>query len=162
MEQVISVEGEKGSTLMRAKTNDRQKQVECKVCLRKMRSDSLKRHMLTHRQLYSSDEDEEKIHNGIKRKKMNSCNDDNFVSLEKTSVLSSIDKNKMSIDDIRKRLLRNNELYILCMGKQINAIINEGVIYEESLDFGDRHALTMFRNAKVKEKEGVVEDSLFY
>ena len=53
---------------------------------------------------------------------------------------------KSKLDDVRKRLLRNNELYIINMGKQIDTILNEGIIYEESLDMKDRHALTMFRN----------------
>ena len=54
---------------------------------------------------------------------------------------------KSKLDDVRKRLLRNNELYITNMGRQIDAILNEGIIYEESLDMKDHHALTMFRNA---------------
>ena len=33
------------------------------------------------------------------------------------------------------------------MGKQIDTILNEGIIYEESLDMKDRHALIMLRNA---------------
>ena len=37
---------------------DRHKQVECKICLRKMRSDTLKHHMLKHRELHTLDEDE--------------------------------------------------------------------------------------------------------
>ena len=60
---------------------------------------------------------------------------------------SDIAKSKSALDDVRKRLLRNNELYIITMGRQIEAILNEGIICEESLDMKDRHALTMFRNA---------------
>ena len=60
---------------------------------------------------------------------------------------SGIVKSKMALGDVRKRLLRNNELYIINMGRQINTILNEGIIYEESLDMKDRHALTIFRNA---------------
>ena len=37
---------------------ERHKQVECNVCLRKMRSDNLKRHMLKHRELHTLDEGE--------------------------------------------------------------------------------------------------------
>ena len=36
--------------------NDRHSQVECTTCFRKMRSDNLKRHLKTHRDLYSLDE----------------------------------------------------------------------------------------------------------
>ena len=48
-------------------TIDRHKKVECKICLRKMRSDNLKRHMLKHRDLHDLDEDE--IREEIKRRK---------------------------------------------------------------------------------------------
>ena len=71
---------------------------------------------------------------------------------------SGIVKSKMALGDVRKRLLRNNELYIIDMGKQINTILNEGIIYEESLDMKDRHALTMFRNT-TEEKIDVDVDT---
>ena len=48
-------------------SKDRHKQVECKVCLRKMRSNNLKRHMLKHREIYTLDEDV--IRDEIKRPK---------------------------------------------------------------------------------------------
>ena len=49
------------------RNRNRNKQVECKVCLRKMRSDHLKRHMLKHRELNTLDEEE--IRDEIKRRK---------------------------------------------------------------------------------------------
>ena len=61
-EQVIMVDEEKKAIRKR----NRNKQVECKVCLRKMRSDHLKRHMLKHRELNTLDEDE--IRDEIKRR----------------------------------------------------------------------------------------------
>ena len=39
-------------TKKRFRTETKNKQVDCKVCLRKMRSDNLKRHMLKHRELH--------------------------------------------------------------------------------------------------------------
>ena len=48
-------------------STDRHKQVECKVCLRKMLSNNLKQHMLKHRELHSLDKDE--IREEIKRRK---------------------------------------------------------------------------------------------
>ena len=47
---------------------DRHRQLECKVCFRKMRSDILKRHMKTHRKLYTLDEEE--IRDEIKQRKI--------------------------------------------------------------------------------------------
>ena len=40
----------------RTRTSRRNKEIECKVCLRKMRSDTVKRHMRKHRDLYSLNE----------------------------------------------------------------------------------------------------------
>ena len=48
-------------------STDRHRQVECNVCLRKMRSDTLKRHMRKHREIHTLDEDE--IRDEIKRRK---------------------------------------------------------------------------------------------
>ena len=45
----------------------RHKPTECHVCLRKMRSDTLKRHILKHGELHNLDEDE--IRDEIKRRK---------------------------------------------------------------------------------------------
>ena len=45
----------------------RHKQTECHVCLLKMRSDHLKRHMLKHRESHNLDEEE--IRDEIKRRK---------------------------------------------------------------------------------------------
>ena len=73
MEQVVNVkEDQEVSDGMQkieeqAQSTDRHKQVECKVCLRKMRSNNLKRHMLKHRELNTLDEDE--IRDEIKRRK---------------------------------------------------------------------------------------------
>ena len=50
----------------RARTENRNKHVECDVCFREMRSDTLKRHMLQHQELPTLDEDE--IRNEMKRR----------------------------------------------------------------------------------------------
>ena len=47
--------------------SNRNKEVGCKICLRKMRSDNLKRHMLKHCELHTLGEDE--IRHKIKRRK---------------------------------------------------------------------------------------------
>ena len=54
-----------GSSKLRS--SDRHREVECKICLRGMRSNNLKRHMLKHQNLY--DLDEEEIRSEIKRRK---------------------------------------------------------------------------------------------
>ena len=39
----------------KSRTTDRHKRIHCKVCLREMRSNNLKRHMKTHRKLHALD-----------------------------------------------------------------------------------------------------------
>ena len=51
----------------RFRTEARNKEIECNVCLRKMRSDHIKRHMRKHRDLYSLDEGD--IREEIKERK---------------------------------------------------------------------------------------------
>ena len=52
---------------IKSQSKDRHRQVECNVCLQKMRCDNLKRHMRKHRELHTLDEDE--IRDEIKRRK---------------------------------------------------------------------------------------------
>ncbi len=60
VDQMSETNAVKGNVMVKTKPRsaDRHKQLECKVCFRNMRSDSLKRHMHTHRELYSLDEEE--------------------------------------------------------------------------------------------------------
>ena len=55
---------------------------------------------------------------------------------------------ELNISDVRERLLHNNELYIISLGKQVSIIIEEGIVDEESLCFEDRNALSMYRNSE--------------
>ena len=48
------------------RTETRNKQAECKVCFRKMRSDNVKRHMLTHQKVFTVEKD--KIRAEMKRR----------------------------------------------------------------------------------------------
>ena len=56
-----------------------------------------------------------------------------------------------TFDEVRDRLLRNNELYLIQWGAQVNAVLKEGIIHEESLTFEDRHALNLFRKQEGKD-----------
>ena len=59
--------GDASNLQQKTQSAERNKQVECHVCLRKMRSDNLKRHMSKHRELHTLDEEE--IRGEIKRRK---------------------------------------------------------------------------------------------
>ena len=65
-----------------------------------------------------------------------------------STLLLLLVKNKNDGSDVRERLLHNNELYIISLGKQVSIIIEEGIVHEESLCFEDRNALSMYRNSE--------------
>lgn len=65
-----------------------------------------------------------------------------------------------TFNGVRERLLHNNELYLIQWGEQVNVVLKEGIIHEESLPFEDRHALELFRNRQEKDgKDGNVQTS---
>ena len=49
---------------------------------------------------------------------------------------------------IRERLLENNKVYLISLGRQIHDIIEEGVIHVESLSSEDNNALLLYRAAQ--------------
>ena len=67
VEEPFEIENDVKISKKRVRTETRNKKIECRVCLRKMRSDHLKRHMLTHHDLHTLDEDE--VRDEIKRRK---------------------------------------------------------------------------------------------
>ena len=104
-------------------SKNRRRQVECKVCLRKMRSDHLKRHMLTHRELHTLDEDE--IRDEIKRRKQlrERMEYREQLELSKEVKSQSADRHrqvecivclrKIQSDNIKRHMLKHRELYLL-------------------------------------------------
>ena len=62
-----------------------------------------------------------------------------------------------SLTNVRERLVHNNELYIINWGKQVNTILSEGIVYEDSLAMEDRHALTLYRSS-IKEEEDTADE----
>ena len=110
-------------SMVKSLSTDRHKQVECKVCLRKMRSNNLKRHMLKHRKIHTLDEGE--IRDEIKRRKqsletmkyreqlelskeLKSRSDDRHKQVECIVCLR-----KMQSDNIKRHMLKYHELYLL-------------------------------------------------
>ena len=60
---------------------------------------------------------------------------------------------EFTLEDVRGRLLYNNELYNINLGEQISIILNEGIVQEESLLQKDRHALDIYRRKRIGSKE---------
>ena len=60
---------------------------------------------------------------------------------------------EFTLEDVRGRLLYNNELYNINLGEQISIILNEGIVQEESLLQKDRHALDIYTRKKIGSDE---------
>ena len=139
---------------VKSHSKDRHKQVECQVCLCKMRCDNLKRHMLKHRELHTLDENE--IRDEIKRrKKLLETKEDHeqlirqiaaeewlqpeHCDIDTADVLNPISVKKQLIDDAliyRRKIERGNI---------ITAVLEEGRVPEDSLSKDNREVLQIYR-----------------
>ena len=137
--------------------SDRHREVECKVCLRGMRSNNLKRHMLKHQNLYDLDEDE--IRSEIKRrKKLGETREEqeqliNQIADEEGYTIEPPKKHQTStpdINNIEEELLKTNSQYLerIELGEKVAIIISKGTVHEESLTKYHKEALDLYRKQR--------------
>jgi len=132
---------------IKARSKDRHRTIECAICLQKMKSDKLKRHMKTHRDIHHLEDTE--LRNEIKRrKKIHEMNEERMLYVKKVSEEEGYDFNKIDNDKrkLRESMLQDNKDYLeaIDMGKQINEIIDEGIVHEESLVKYRKDALKLY------------------
>ena len=150
-------EAESCSKKKRSRTETRNKQIECKVCLRKMRSDTIKRHTRKHRDLYSLDE--KYMREEIKERKRQYENREERkrlvreIAQEENAPLECIeDQIDTPVDEetLEDELMKGNQLYLdkIELGKQITAIIEKGIVKEESLTKNRKDALYLYRKQR--------------
>ena len=137
-----------------SRSTDRHKQVECKVCLRNMRSNTLKRHMLKHRELHTLDEDE--IHDEIKRrKKLRETREEREQLVRKIAEEEGLPLEycDMEVPDvlkpvsIEKQLLDDDQIYSrkIERGRIISNVLEKGSVREDSLSIDNREVLKLYR-----------------
>ena len=134
----------------KSRSADKHKQVECKVCLRKMRSDNLKRHMLKHRELQELDEDE--IRSEIKRRK-----ELRETRQEREKLVKEIaDEEGFSLEyrnietpdalTMEKELLDDDQIYATKgRGRITYTILRKGSVREDSLSKKNKESLELYR-----------------
>ena len=140
----------------RSCSETRNKQIECTVCLQKMRSDNIKRHMRKHRDLYSLDEKD--MREEIKERKRQYENRAERIQLareiaqQESVPLECIDQTTKVKKTSKEELLEDNKEYLdkIELGKDIALIINEGVVQEESLTRERKEALELYRKQMPK------------
>ena len=148
-------------------SKDIHKQGKCQVCLREMRSDTLKRHMRKHRELYTLDEDE--IRDEInRRKKLLETKEDrehlvrqiaveegifleDYCDIDTTDILNPISVEKQLMDDdlIYTRKIER--------GKIITSVLEKGSVQEDSLSKDNREVLKIYRKQMSRRNLSNVE-----
>ena len=136
----------------RYRSATRNNQVECKVCLRKMRSDHIKRHMSKHKDLYSLEEND--MREEIKERKRQYDDREerrrlvHEIALQEGAPLECIEETvNPALDGLEESMRIDDKKYIMKieLGKQVNTIICKGVAQEESLSKERKEALLLYR-----------------
>ena len=138
----------------KSRSTDRHKQAECKVCLRNMRSNTLKRHMLKHRELHTLDENE--IHDEIKRrKKLRETREEREQLVRKIAEEEGLPLEYCDIEvldalkpvSIEKLLLDDDQIYSRKIenGRIISNVLEKGIVREDSLSKDNREVLKLYR-----------------
>ena len=151
---------------------DRHKKVRCLVCGKYIRSDTLKRHQRTHKDILTMNEDEvrEEL---TARHAVSLAREEKRQKIEEMARKEGIPLSKDIIDngddgDLEDDLLKDNQLYLerIELGKKIAVILDKGVIREESLTKERKVALDLHRKQRprfdiaIKELRAWQEEAL--
>ena len=137
---------------------NRNKTVQCNVCSKSIRSDNLKRHTRTHKDILSMTDEEvreelrerhaENVYREERRKKiLEIAREENIPSYgcNEVTLSSCATVNKISL---REEMNHNNQEYLdkIELGEQIAKFITEDNIREESLSKEHKEALKFYKN----------------
>ena len=143
----------------------RNKQQQCAICTKWMRSDNLARHMQradhqNHvnilRDLLDSTEEllEEVLQAGHDIQQERDARRQRLVEtvhdLELSASEEVHDPNSLNMDDLRELLLEDQQRYLkqIELGRNISYILDEGAIQEESLTLDNKLALDIYRQRR--------------
>ena len=162
------------STSDAVKLRDYHRTTECNICGKEMRDDNLRRHMNIHADLNEMDAigQREEL---IKRKEAHEHRKEQQhvtrkIALEvgappecyersvRTTTASSM-TTRLTEEELRSELLKDNQLYIdkVELGRNIDAIVGEGFVREESLTKDRKLALDLFRKQRQIVDVGAVD-----
>ena len=140
------------------KKKNANKQIKCVVCSKEMRSDTLKRHSATHKDLLTLSDNEVReelrvrqtchLQKEQRRQEVVAIAHQEGIPLDlckDTVATPTLDE-----EDLREVLLNDNRLYLakIELGKKIAAIMNGGVVHEESLSKDRKSALELYRKQR--------------
>ena len=117
---------------------NRNKKVECDVCLKRMRSDHLIRHKLTHKDLLSLPEDQIRVElearQAIKEKQEAKVKKIKEIAQENNLSIPEEIRKRVDVENVRTRCLQNYQLFLekIEIGKQVAIMIENGEIIYKS------------------------------
>ena len=135
------------------KMSNRNSSAQCTVCKKWMRSDKVKRHVKTHKDLLSlpAEEIKEELRSrhAIEKEREVKQQQITTIALEEGLPIPQeiLDTQPLDKDDLRTVLSQNNQRYLekIELGKNISTILDEGIVQEDSLTKDHRHALEIYR-----------------
>ena len=145
---------------MEESSTNRHKTVRCIICSKCMRSDHLKRHMETHKDITSMTNDEARdelrarhaaqIQREERRQEIEEIAHKEGIPVDLCKEIIEAPPVLFDEEKLREYLLKNNQLYLekIELGKKIAAIIDEGIIREESLTKDHKIALDLHRKQR--------------
>ena len=134
---------------------DRHKFVHCKICSKGMRSDNMRRHELTHRDILTMTDDEvreelrardvTRVYREEKHQRIEQIAQQENIPIELCAQSSS-----RTLKSLEEELLQTNQEYLekIELGKRIALIIDKGTVREESLTRNHKEALDLHRKQK--------------
>ena len=132
--------------------------VKCKICDKSIRSDHVKRHSHTHKDLYALDVND--MREEIKERKRQYENREERkrsvreIAQQEGASLECIGEQTSSaaldIETLEVEMFKDNQKYLenIELGKQVDNIIDKGVIREESLIKVRKYALDLYRKLR--------------
>ena len=139
------------------------KTVRCTICSKCMRSDHLKRHMQSHKDILALGDEAMRdelrarhstyIHRQERRQLLEEIAQQENIPLEHCIDQTGLPSSSLAgldVSTLREKLLYNNQRYLekIELGKQVVSIIDEGIVREESLEKNDKDALDMYRKQR--------------
>ena len=145
---------------MERSCHGKHKMVRCKICAKSVRSDHIKRHQRTHKDFHSMSKDEAReelrarYEAGVKREEKRQqieeiAREEGIPLTYYTNVApsSSVALTDIELEDF---LLQNARVYrnSVELGKKVAAVLDKGVVPEESLPKEHKDALDLYRKQK--------------
>ena len=143
------------------KQSDRHKMVRCKICSKNIRSDNVKRHQRTHKDLLVLSEEEVReelrarqevaVEREQKIQKIEEIAQQEGIPLDLCTDATGPSTSSIPSDiELENFLLQQNRLYKdkVALGRRVAKILNKGIVFQEALPKEHKDALDIYQKQK--------------